>query len=80
MSQQMNILLEIRDKVARIEERCEAIPELKDKIEEQQAKLASHDVRLVKLSGEVKAIRWIAKILLVTVPATAAAVVKMFKA
>lgn len=72
MSQQLNLLLEIRDRVTRIEDRVENFPAM-------QAKLASHEVKLVKIEARWRAIKWVSIFLFVTVPTLAATIVKAFK-
>lgn len=69
---QLELLLEIRDRVTRIEDKVDSIPAM-------QAKLASHEVALVKIETRWRAIKWVSIFLFVTVPTLAATIVKAFK-
>lgn len=64
--------MEIRDRVTRIEDRVESIPTM-------QAKLASHELKIVKIETRWRAIKWVSIFLFVTVPTLAATIVRAFK-
>ena len=66
-----DLLIDVRDRVIRIEERIAVIPDMKEKQDE-------HERELVQAKASVKVLRWIGGALLVSLPATAAAIYKIF--
>ncbi len=71
MSELHDLMLDVRDRVIRIEERISIIPEM-------QKEQDKHGEEILKAKTSVKVLRWFTGILMVTVPATAAAIYKMF--
>ncbi len=65
------IMLDMRDRLIRIETKIEVIPEI-------QYEQKKHGQEILKARTSVKVLRWLFGVLLITVPATAAAIYKIF--
>lgn len=73
MSQDLReIMMDVRDRVIRIETRMESLPELEDKVERQGREI-------LKAKTSVNILRWLAGVFFITVPASVYAVVRVFK-
>lgn len=76
MSEVKDMLLEIRERVIRIETKfeshLESMPELK-------AQVAKHDREILKAKTSVNVMRWFAGIVFITIPATVYAVFRVVK-
>jgi len=66
------LMVDIRDRVIRIETRMEDLPALK-------AEVKKHDQEILKAKTSVKVLRWAFGILFITLPATAYAILKIYK-
>jgi hypothetical protein len=67
-----DLMLDMRDRLIRIETRVEALPELQSKVEK-------HGREILKAQTSVKVVRWLLGVLLIALPSTAAAIFKIFK-
>lgn len=73
MSQDLReIMMDVRDRVIKIETRIEALPTIQEKIDE-------HEREILKAKVSVKTMRWLAGLFFVSVPASVYAVVRVFK-
>lgn len=73
MSHEMHeMLVDIRDRVIRIETKMETLPELQDEVKK-------HGEEILKAKVSMKVLRWISGVLLISVPATLMALMKIFR-
>lgn len=73
MSQELlELMTDVRDRVIRIETRIEVLPEIQEDVKR-------HEVEIVKAKTSMKTIKWIASLLLVSIPASVAALLRVIK-
>jgi hypothetical protein len=71
-SELKDLMIDVRDRVIRIETRIENLPELEREIKK-------HGEEILKAQVSMKVLRWFSGVLLISVPATVMALVKIFK-
>lgn len=71
-SQMLEVLHDIRDRVTRIETKMEAFPAVQEEVRD-------HGKDILKIKTSIKTTKWIATILLVSIPASVAAMVRIFR-
>lgn len=66
------MLTDIRDRVIKIEAHMEALPEMKEDIKR-------HEGEIVKAKTQMRTMKWIASLVLVSIPTSIAAILRVLK-
>lgn len=68
----MDLMQDVRERVIKIETRMESLPELHEDVKR-------HEIEIVKTKAQMKSIKWLASLILISIPASAAALIKAIK-